>query len=129
MPGNSKGSSTGSSTGQLSLRPDFPRHVAAPAHAAGSGPAPPFSQNQRGLHASEMPIEYLLEIENAPFPFRVDEPAAIRYIAVLKAVGLVEAEIYPALDLRARFGDYQVAVVSGITAQGREELGREWAMA
>jgi hypothetical protein len=76
-----------------------------------------------------MPIEYLLEIENAPFPFRVDKPEAIKYIAVLKAVGLVEADIYPPLDLRARFGEYKVAVVSGITAQGREELGREWATA
>lgn len=73
-----------------------------------------------------MPIEYLLEIENAPFPFRVKAPDVIRHIAVLKAVGLVEAEIYPPLDLRARFGDYQLAVVSGITAQGRAELVREW---
>lgn len=76
-----------------------------------------------------MPIEYLLEIENAPLPFRVNEPGAIKFIAVLKAVGLVEAEIYPPLDLRARFGDYQSAVVSAITLQGREELGREWAQA
>lgn len=76
-----------------------------------------------------MPIEYLLEIENAPFPFRVEQPDVIKYIAVLKAVGLVEAEIYPPLDLCARFGDYQSAVVCGITAQGREELGREWGKA
>ncbi|MFM9927279.1 hypothetical protein VLK31_30165 [Variovorax sp. H27-G14] len=76
-----------------------------------------------------MPIEYLLEIENAPFPLRVREPSAIRHIAVLMAVGLVEAEIYPPLDLCARFGEYQLAVVAGITVQGREELAREWAAA
>ncbi|SFQ68655.1 hypothetical protein SAMN05216567_12654 [Variovorax sp. OK605] len=73
-----------------------------------------------------MPIEYLLEIEHSPFPLRVKHPEAIRSIAVLKAVGLLEADIYPPLDLCARFGDYQLAVVSGITAQGREELSREW---
>lgn len=84
-------------------------------------------KNHRGVHANDMPIEYLLEIEHAPFPFRVSAPDAIRYIAVLKAVGFVEAEIYPELDLRARFGDYQSAVVSGITAHGRAELSRQWA--
>jgi hypothetical protein len=86
-----------------------------------------FHKNHRGLDATEMPIEYLLEIEHAPFPLRVKQPDAIRSIAVLKAVGLVEADIYPPLDLRARFGDYQLAVVSGITPQGRAELGKEWA--
>ncbi|CAA2110561.1 hypothetical protein VVAX_06794 [Variovorax paradoxus] len=84
---------------------------------------------QRGVHANEMPIEYLLEIEHSPFPLRVKQPDAIKSIAVLKAVGLVEADIYPPLDLCARFGDYQLAVVSGITARGREELVREWGVA
>lgn len=108
----------------------LPRRIATIAHV----PAPRtagrfFRQNQRGLHANEMPIEYLMEIENAPFPFRVKEPAAIKHIAVLKALGLVEAEICPPLDLCGRFRDYQSAVVSCITAKGQEELSREWAQA
>jgi hypothetical protein len=39
-----------------------------------------FHKNHRGLDATEMPIEYLLEIEHAPFPLRVKQPDAIRSI-------------------------------------------------
>ncbi|MET3916201.1 hypothetical protein ABID97_002983 [Variovorax sp. OAS795] len=72
------------------------------------------------------PIEYLLEIEHASFPVHVRDPEVIQAIAVLCALGCVEAEIYPPLDLRRSFGEYECAVVKKITPEGISELALEY---
>jgi len=68
------------------------------------------------------PIEYLLEIEHASFPVHVRDPELIQAIAVLKALGCVEADISPPLDLRSSFRSYESAVVVKITSEGITEL-------
>jgi len=72
------------------------------------------------------PIEYLLEIEHASFPVHVRDPEVIQAIAVLTALGCVEAEISPPLDLRRSFGEYECAVVKKITPEGITELALEY---
>ncbi|AGU49629.1 hypothetical protein VAPA_1c25290 [Variovorax paradoxus B4] len=68
------------------------------------------------------PIEYLLEIEHARFPVHVRDPELIQAIAVLKALGCVEADISPPLDLCSSFRNYESAVVVKITSEGITEL-------
>jgi len=72
------------------------------------------------------PIEYLLEIEHASFPIHVRDPEVIQAIAVLQAIGCVEAEISPPLDLRRSFAEYESAVVKKITSAGIAELSLEY---
>ncbi len=72
------------------------------------------------------PIEYLLEIERASFPVHVRDPGVIQAVAVLKALGCVEAEISPPLDLRGAFADYESAVIVRITPEGLTELAQEY---
>jgi len=76
--------------------------------------------------ATPRPIEYLLELEHASFPGHVRDREAIQAIAVLKAIGCVEAEISPPLDLRGSFEKYESAVVKEITPAGRTELAAEY---
>ena len=46
----------------------------------------------------------------------------IQAIATLKALGCVEADISPPLDLRSSFRNYESAVVVKITSEGITEL-------
>jgi len=68
------------------------------------------------------PIEYLPELEHARFPVHVRDPELIQAIATLKALGCVEADISPPLDLRSSFRNYESAVVVKITSEGITEL-------
>ncbi|MDH6594699.1 hypothetical protein M2165_004588 [Variovorax sp. TBS-050B] len=76
--------------------------------------------------APATPIEYLLEIERASFPILIRDPGVIQAVAVLKALGCVEADISPPLDLRGSFEDYESAVILKITPEGRSELAQEY---
>jgi hypothetical protein len=76
--------------------------------------------------ATPRPIEYLLELEHASFPVHIRDREVIQAIAVLKAIGCIEAEISPPLDLCSSFEDYESAVVRQITPAGRTELAAEY---
>lgn len=78
------------------------------------------------MPATPRPIEYLLELEHASLPVHIRDRDAIQAIAVLKAIGCVEAEISPPLDLCSSFEDYECAVVREITPVGRTELAAEY---
>lgn len=69
-----------------------------------------------------MPMDYLRRIEAATFPLRVEDSTDINNVAVLKAAGLVEAELEdaPSSDPASR----EVAVVQRITPLGRVTLER-----
>jgi hypothetical protein len=70
-----------------------------------------------------MPMDYLRKIEKADFPLRVEDSNDINNVAVLKAAGLVEAELeeVPSGDPAERC---EVAVVRRITPLGRAMLER-----
>ncbi len=69
-----------------------------------------------------MPMEFLRAIAGKEFPLRVDEPASIDKLSVLKAAGLVEAEI-PRFEQRPT-GErvYRPATVARITPEGWHAL-------
>lgn len=66
-----------------------------------------------------MPMDFLRKIEKAEFPLPVEEFGDVNNVAVLKAAGLIEAEMIEAVD-----GDPDTccAVVVRITPEGRAAL-------
>lgn len=62
-----------------------------------------------------MPMDFLRRIENAHFPLTVEEFAEVNNVAVLRAAGLVDAELIDAVE-----GDPDTccAVVLRITPEG-----------
>lgn len=66
-----------------------------------------------------MPMDFLRKIENADFPLAIEEFSDINNVTVLKAAGLIEAELSEAVD-----GDPDTccAVVLRITPAGRAAL-------
>lgn len=66
-----------------------------------------------------MPMDYLRKIEHAEFPLPVEDFNDVNNVAVLKAAGLVEAELLEAVQ-----GDPDTccAVVLRITPEGRIAL-------
>ncbi|MDQ0570569.1 hypothetical protein QFZ42_002403 [Variovorax paradoxus] len=82
----------------------------------------------RALHArvhlgSRMPLWFLMRLQHENFPVRVAEPGEIRYVSVLTATGLIEAEIDP-LEATAPYAASQLATVIRITEHGRAEIAR-----
>lgn len=69
-----------------------------------------------------MPMDYLRTIEHAQFPLRVESTDDINNIAVLKAAGLVDAEINGVPGDSTVTGEGEFAVVHGITPLGRKAL-------
>lgn len=70
-----------------------------------------------------MPMDFLRKIERAEFPLLVEDSHDINNVAVLKAAGMVEAELeeVPSGDPAAH---REVAVVRRITPLGRATLER-----
>jgi hypothetical protein len=66
-----------------------------------------------------MPMDFLRKIEKAVFPLAVEDFADANNVAVLKAAGLVEAELIEAV---AGDPDTCCAVVIRITPEGRAAL-------
>jgi len=68
-----------------------------------------------------MPMDFLRRIEKAEFPLPVENFADVNNVAVLRAAGLVEAELIEAVP-----GDPDTccAVVIRITSEGRAALAR-----
>lgn len=66
-----------------------------------------------------MPMDFLRRIEHAEFPLAVEDFRDVNNAAVLKAAGLIEAELVEAVD-----GDPDTccALVMRITPEGRAAL-------
>lgn len=66
-----------------------------------------------------MPMDFLRRIENTHFPLTVEDLAEVNNVAVLKAAGLVDAELIDAVE-----GDPDTccAIVLGITPEGHAAL-------
>lgn len=70
-----------------------------------------------------MPLYFLMRLQHVSLPLRVERPEEIKYVSVLKATGLIEADI-PPLDPTSDYVPSQVAMVHGITQEGVAELNR-----
>ena len=65
---------------------------------------------------------FLMRLLHAELPFRVDRSEEIKFVSVLKATGLIEAEIVPAFEPTSAFAPAQIASVIRITEEGMAEL-------
>jgi hypothetical protein len=66
-----------------------------------------------------MPMDFLRRLEKADFPLTVEEVADVDNVAVLRAAGLVEAEMVDAVEGNP---DTSRAVVLRITPEGHAAL-------
>ncbi|BEP64489.1 hypothetical protein GmRootV213_50430 (plasmid) [Variovorax sp. V213] len=71
-----------------------------------------------------MPLFYLLSLQHVPLPKVVTRPEDVHHVSVLKATGLIEAEIAPALDSAGKYNVARTAVVLRITEDGNAEINR-----
>lgn len=71
---------------------------------------------------SSVPLTYLLQLEHARLPLHVTDAQDVRRVSVLKATGLVEAEIDPAFDPGGNYRIAQAALVVCITEDGHAEI-------
>jgi hypothetical protein len=69
-----------------------------------------------------MPLTYLLKIAHGRFPLEVTHAPDIRHVSILKATGLVEARISSAVGGGGIYRKAEIAVVFGLTDEGRREL-------
>ncbi|MDQ0028087.1 hypothetical protein J2X90_005940 [Variovorax paradoxus] len=70
-----------------------------------------------------MPLLFLMRLQQVQLPVRVANPEEVRYVSVLLATGLIEAEIR-ALRSNGRYAASQVATVVRITEDGLAEIAK-----
>lgn len=70
-----------------------------------------------------MPLLFLMRLQQVQLPVRAADPEEVRYVSVLLATGLIEAEI-KTLRLSARYAASQVATVIRITEDGLAEIAK-----
>lgn len=71
-----------------------------------------------------MPLTFLMSLQHASLPKRVVIPEDVRHVSILKATGLIEAEIAPALDGSGKYKNARNAIVTRITKEGMAEINR-----
>ncbi|MDQ0028035.1 hypothetical protein J2X90_005871 [Variovorax paradoxus] len=71
-----------------------------------------------------MPLFYLLSLQHVTLPKVVTRPEDVQHVSVLKATGLIEAEIASALDSAGKYNVARTAVVLRITEDGDAEINR-----
>ena len=71
-----------------------------------------------------MTLNFLLRLHHLKLPLRVESPDEIKLVSVLKATGLIEAEIHPHFDPVAKYVQPQFATVICITDEGLAELAK-----
>ncbi|MCY1238100.1 hypothetical protein D3C87_1568840 [compost metagenome] len=71
-----------------------------------------------------MPLLFLIRLACVQFPFQVSRPEEVIYVSVLKATGLIEAELTPPLSANGKYAPTQTAIVARITDDGMAELER-----
>jgi hypothetical protein len=80
---------------------------------------PHFGSVEKNEETRKMPMDFLRKIEKADFPLTVEEFADVNCVAVLRAAGLVEAEMVEAAEGDP---DTACAVVLRITPKGHAAL-------
>lgn len=70
-----------------------------------------------------MPLLFLMRLQHVQLPVRVADRREVRYVSVLVATGLIEAEI-TTLKATARYPASQVATVIRITEDGLAEIAK-----
>ena len=70
-----------------------------------------------------MPLLFLMRLQHVQLPVRVACPEEIRYVSVLVATGLIEAEIAPCKPA-ARYASPRLATVLRITEHGLAEIAK-----
>jgi hypothetical protein len=71
-----------------------------------------------------MPLFYLLSLQYVDLPKVVTRAEDVQHVSVLKATGLIEAEIAPALDPAGKYNVARTAVVTRITEDGHAEISK-----
>ncbi|WP_412511225.1 hypothetical protein [Variovorax paradoxus] len=79
------------------------------------------NNTNRGIR---MPLTFLMSLQHVPLPKKVVTPEDVRHVSVLKATGLIEAEIAPALDGSGKYKNARNAIVKRITKEGMAEINR-----
>jgi hypothetical protein len=69
-----------------------------------------------------MHLLFLLRLQHVELPAEIVRPEEIKHVSVLKATGLVEAEIAPAIDPSGKFNMARTAIVTAITEDGIAEI-------
>ncbi|KLN53545.1 hypothetical protein [Variovorax paradoxus] len=70
-----------------------------------------------------MPLMFLLKLHHEQLPVRVADPEGLRYVSVLLATGLIEAQVGTLLPT-ARYASPRVATVTRITEDGLAEVAK-----
>lgn len=68
-----------------------------------------------------LPLYFLMRLKHVQLPLRVSTRDDIKLVSVLKATGLIEAEIHP-LESTGRYLQSQLAMVICITEDGESVL-------
>ncbi|MET3443503.1 ribosomal protein L40E [Variovorax paradoxus] len=71
-----------------------------------------------------MHLLFLLRLQHVELPTEVVRPEEIKHVSVLKATGLIEAEIAPAIDPSGKFNVARTAIVTAITDDGITEIAK-----
>jgi hypothetical protein len=71
-----------------------------------------------------MPLLYLLYLQTVVLPKVVTRPEDVQYGSVLKATGLVDADIAPAADGGGKYSVARTATVTRITEDGMAEIAK-----
>ena len=69
-----------------------------------------------------MTLNFLMRLQHLPLPLKVVTPGDIKHVSVLKATGLIEAEIQPPLEASGPYAQPRTATVICITDEGMSEL-------
>jgi hypothetical protein len=77
-----------------------------------------------------MTLNFLMWLQHVRLPLRIEIPEEIKHVSVLKATGLIEAEIHPRFEPGAPYLQPRMATVTCITDEGMSELhqwmGESW---
>ena len=71
-----------------------------------------------------MHLFYLLGLQHVILPKVVTRPEDVQHVSVLKATGLIEAEIAPASNAAGKYDAARTATVTRITEDGFAEIDK-----
>jgi hypothetical protein len=72
-----------------------------------------------------MTLNFLVRLQHVRLPLSIENPEEIKHVSVLKATGLIEAEIHPRFQPGAPYVQPRTATVTCITDEGMAQL-HQW---
>jgi hypothetical protein len=100
----------------------FAQLIWTPSHGTKTIRHPQAQQKAFVEGIKKMHLLFLLRLQHVELPAEIVRPEEIKHVSVLKATGLVEAEIAPAIDASGKFNMARTAIVTAITADGIAEI-------